>query len=217
MLKELSNKLRMAAAVGVLGLAPLAASASILNFDFSTVGSGTLGASCGASCTQLNLSGTTEITGLDSYFGGSTPTFQFTGLLDFTEQGPWFGGFGAGAGPTGGWQLSDGIGDSLSGFFLGFLSGTPSDPVRLGSFFYGVSGGTGLFGSAWGSSSGPHSSLFGGSFTQFSPYPGQYTDSGSFSVEVPEPGVITLFLAGLAALGWTMRKQARRSSVTVNA
>jgi len=175
------KKLKILTAAVMLCCAPLAASADVIDFDFSTLGNVSL-TSDGA-----KLTGTTWTSGLESLFGGSSPTFTFRGLFNL------IGPFGAvGVPPDGGWSMSDGAGDSLFGTFSAAFGG-------LNAFFYNVAGGTGTLYGAQGN---------GGSLVGLGPN-GSYGEQGTMVIAVPEPGMISLFFAGLLALGWAVRRQRR--------
>jgi len=198
------KELRSLAAAAALCLTPMVASAGLIGFDFSSFGAGLSGEVCGDSCSELALFSDVTVSGLDSYFApGAAPGFSLTGGFQFVELGDYGSG---GAPPTGNWQLTDGGGDSLFGLFTGQFSGGASDPERDGSLLYAVEGGTGLFGGALG---------VGISSVVFSPFPGYYTEAGTFAVQVPdtveapEPGIIALFATGMGmlALAWTVRRR----------
>ena len=180
------KKLKTLTAAVLLCCAPLVASASVINFDFSTAGNVSL-TSDGA-----ELNGTTATSGLESLFGGSSPTFTFNGLFNL------IGPFGAiGVPPDGGWSMSDAAGDSLFGSFsAAFIGG-------LDAFFYNVAGGTGILYGAQGN---------GGSLVGFGS-DGQYREQGTMVIAVPEPGMISLFFAGLLALGCAVRRQRREGGL----
>jgi len=173
------KKLKILTAVVMLCCAPLAASADVINFDFATLGNASL------TPDGAHLTGTTWTSGLESLFGGSSPTFSFNGLFNL------IGPFGAvGVPPDGGWSMSDGAGDSLFGTFsAAFVGG-------LNAFFYDVAGGTGALYGAVGN---------GGSLVGFGSN-GGYQEQGTMVIAVPEPGMISLLLAGLLALGWAVRR-----------
>ena len=183
------KKLKILAAAVVLCCAPLAASADIISFDFSSTGSGAW------TPDGLQLTGTTTTTGLNSYFTSLPSTFSFSALLNQYVGGA--SGFGMGQQPSGGWSLSDGAGDSLFGSFATILSG------GTGAFFYTVTGGTGALSAALGE---------GGSLVNFAPFPGSYSEGGAFVLAVPEPGVISLLCFGLIAVAWSVRRQRRQLS-----
>lgn len=196
--------LKLSVAALPLSVICVAASAGIIDVGFDTAGSATWGASCGTSCTDLTLTGTTSVSGLDGYFGGSaTPNFSFSALLNVTPG--WIGSSAVGNAPTGGWRLQDTLGDSLYGSVDGWLSGMPGDLAGVGIFDFAVSGGTGLFGGASGS---------GGALSDFS-WSGNFRDAGGLLVHapsvptttVPEPGTLVLFGFGLAGLGWSLQKR----------
>lgn len=199
--------LKVSAAALPLSVASVAASAGIIGVGFETTGSATWGPSCGTSCTDLSLTGTTSVSGLDHYFGASgTPDFTFSALLNVTPG--WAGSSAVGESPTGGWWLQDASGDSLYGWVDGWLSGTPGDLAGVGLFDFGVTGGTGLFGGTSGS---------GGALAGFYS-DGDFGDAGVLLVyadpttTVPEPSALVLFAFGLAALGWSVRR--RRPALT---
>lgn len=202
------RRLKVSAAVLPLSLVSLAASAGIIGVGFDTTGSATWGPSCGASCTDLNLTGTTTVSGLDKYFGGSgTPDFSFSALLNVTPDV--IGSSASGASP-GGWQLKDGSGDTLYGWANGWLSGTPGNQAGWALLDFGITGGTGLFANVSGS---------GGALGDFSAN-GGFSDAGLMWVNspsdpgnsVPEPGTLSLFVIALGALAWSARR--RRWAVT---
>ena len=198
------KELRSLAAAAALCLTPIVASANLIGFDFSSLGNGIEGEVCGHSCSELALLSNVTVSGLDSYFApGAAPSFSLTGGFQFVELGSYGTG---GAPPTGNWQLTDGGGDSLFGLLTGQFSGGASDPERDGVLLYAVQGGTGLFDGALG---------LGISSVVFSPFPGYYSEAGTFAVELadtveaPEPGIIALFATGMGmlALVWTGRRR----------
>lgn len=204
-----NNALRMLrraptrALIVAIGLAPIAALAGTINFAADTIGSASWGGSCGSNCAVLDLSGTSKLSGLDSYFGPSgTPAFTFSAQLDLTGFG--LGAVGIGGPPSGGWSLWDGSGDSLFGSVTGWFAPTGTNTAMAG-FYYDVTGGSGLFNAA----SGAGGSL---AFYQSS---GKYSEDGDFlvstsrPVHVPEPGTLSLFAAAFAALGWSVRRRRR--------
>lgn len=207
--------LKVSAAFLPLSLASFAAPAGTISVGFTTTGSDTWGGSCGASCADLTLTGTTSLSGLGAYFGPSgTPDFTFSAQLDATAD--WFGSSLSGAAPAGGWQLADGSGDSLYGSMSGSMTGSPGDAAGWGALDFDVAGGTGLFDDASGS---------GGALALFDSH-GGFGDAGILFLDppspasVPEPGTLALFAAALAALGWTARRRratvsARRSNIAL--
>lgn len=215
--KNLKNWLRISAVALPLSMISVAAWAGIIPVGFDTTGSATWGPSCGTSCTELNLAGTTTVSGLNGYFGGSAaPDFSFSALLDVTPG--LVGSSAVGAAPTGGWQLQDASGDSLFGSVKGLLPGTPGDSAGVGLLGFDITGGTGLFDNISGS---------GGALADFS-WTGSFNDAGLLLVDsssaptsnVPEPSTLALFAAALAALGWTFGRRRtafhpRRASATL--
>lgn len=202
--KNLKNWLRVSAVALPLSVISVAASAGIIGVGFDTTGSASWGPSCGTSCTELNLTGTTTVSGLNSYFGGSAaPNLSFSALLDVTPDS--IRSSAVGTAPTGGWQLQDGSGDTVYGWVNGWLSGKPGNLAGVGLFDLGITGGTGLFANVSGS---------GGAFADFS-WNGDFNDAGLLLVgsssaptgSVPEPGTLALFAASLAALGWTFGRR----------
>jgi len=175
------KKLKVLTAAVLLCCAPLAASADVISFDFTTFGNASL------TSAGVQLNGTTSTTGLESYFGGTSPTFSFSGLLNQFGMGS-----ALGYPPDAGWKMSDGAGDSLFGSFGATVLGS------VEGFFYTVTGGTGAFYGAYGN---------GGSLASF--WGNEYGEQGAMVVAVPEPGMISLFVAGLLALGWAVRRQRR--------
>jgi PEP-CTERM motif len=201
--KNLKNWLRISAVALPLAVISVAASAGMIGVGFDTTGSANWGPSCGTSCTELNLAGTTTVSGLNGYFGSAAPNLSFSALLDVTPDS--FGSSAVGTAPTGGWQLQDGSGDSLYGWVNGWLSGTPGNSAGVGLLDFGITGGTGLFGDVSGS---------GGALADFS-WNGSFNDAGLLLLDsssapasnVPEPGTLALFAAALAALGWTFARR----------
>lgn len=195
--------LAISAAAFPLALISAAASADVISVGFSTTGTYNFVGSCGASCVTVGLTGTTSLTGLDSYFGPSgTPDFLFTALLDATPVGP---GIAASTPPTGGWQLQDSAGDSLFGSLNGFLAiggGGAAGPLE-----FDVTGGTGLFDNI---SKGSGSSWAGADTNGFADEGILSLDTASGPSTVPEPGALLLAAAALAALGcWSAGKRRR--------
>jgi PEP-CTERM motif len=199
--------LAVSAAVLPLSLASLAATAGVVDLGFTTSGSAVWGAGCGSSCTDLSLTGTTAVSGLNSYFGASgTPAFTFSAQLNITQG--WGGASATGMAPSGGWQLTDGSGDSLYGSLDGGLTGS-SRSTSLAWFYFGVTGGTGTFSNASGGVGGSLGNLSSDGF---------FYESGRLLVDspapqsAPEPGTWALFAAALAAVGWTAcRRRLARS------
>lgn len=195
--------LKVSIAVIPLSLASVAASAGIIGVGFTTIGSGTSAGSCGASCTSLELTGTTNLSGLNGYFGSSgTPEFTFSAQLAVTPDG--FGSLATGVAPSGGWQLWDTAGDRLYGSVTGLLTGSPSDPAGLLALDFDITGGSGLFDnvSGFGSAIGGLSSsdAFGEAGLMLMTSP-------AAANSVPEPGTLALFAAALAGLAWTARRR----------
>lgn len=189
------------AIIAAIGLTPLAALAGTINFAADTMGSASLGGSCGFACDVLNLNGTSTLSGLDGYFGSSgTPAFTFSARLDLTGFG--LGAVGVGGPPSGGWLLQDGSGDSLFGSVTGWFAPTSKSSAMAG-LYYDVTGGSGIFNDASGA---------GGSLA-FYHSSGSYFEDGDFlvstsrAVHVPEPGTLGLFAAAFAALGWSVRRR----------
>ena len=199
-----------------LCLPSAAASAGIIGVGFAVTGADTWGGRCGAACIYLDLSWTTRLCGLDRHFVASAPpAFTFSARLQATPA--WLGSSLVGTAPGGGWQLEDGSGDSLYGSLSGWLTGTPGSPAGLGGFHFDVTGGTGLFAGV-SSGSGSALSLFGPG--------GDFGDAGVLLLDpasprarVPEPGMLALFAAALAALSWAGRRRVacrvRRSSAAL--
>lgn len=188
------------ALIAVIGLAPIAALAGMINFGADTIGSASWGGSCGSFCNVLDLNGTSTLSGLDSYFGSSgTPAFTFSAQLNLTGYG--LGAIGVGGPPSGGWLLQDQSGDSLFGSVTGWFGGTRSGAI--GGLYYDVTGGSGIFNDARGQ---------GGSLAYYQPS-GNYSEDGDFlvstsqPVHVPEPGTLSLFAAAMAALAWSARRR----------
>ena len=208
--------LRLSAAIIPLSLASVAASAGIIGVGFTTTGTTTPAGSCGQSCAALELTGTSTVSGLGSYFGASgTPDFVFSALFDVTSG--LFGSWATGAPPSGGWQLQDGSGDSLYGSVMGWMGGTPSNPAGAMLLGFGVTGGTGLFDGTSGSGAALGSISWNGAFGDAGLL---YIDSPSAATGVPEPSTLALFAAALVGLGWAATRRrltvkARRNSAAL--
>ena len=200
----MNNWLKVSAAVLPLSLASVAASAGVIGLGFDTTGSAAWGKSCGPSCTDLNLKGTTTVSGLE-YFGPSS-NFSFSALLDVTSNR--LGDLS----PTGTWQLQDGSGDTIYGSVDGSLSGWAGHLSGWGTLDFSITGGTGLFDNISGS---------GGSMADFSAN-GGFSDSGLVWIGSPssppstvsEPGTLGLFVVALGALAWSTRR--RRATLIGN-
>lgn len=185
-----------------LSLISVAASAGIMDLGFTANGSSTWGGSCGPSCTDLKLTGTTSLWGLAGHSGPAAP-FTFSALLDVTPDH--FGSAATGTPPSGGWVMQDSSGDSLHGSISGWLSSS-GGAAGWGVLDFSITGGSGLFDDVSGS---------GGSLLGFSSN-GQFSDAGLLRVNsptapasVPEPSGLTLFAAALAALGWAAGRRYR--------
>ncbi|MGH8227320.1 MAG: PEP-CTERM sorting domain-containing protein [Steroidobacteraceae bacterium] len=197
------RRLAVSAAVFPLALMSAIAAADVISVGFGTAGTYSLVGSCGTNCETVSLTGTSILTGLDSYFGSSgKPAFTFTALLDAA---PAVRGIAAsGMAPTEGWKLEDSAGDSLFGSLNGFLAFTLGGAA--GRVNFDVTDGTGLFdnvssgsGSAW---AGFNQDGWWGDLGDLSLDPGTATST------VPEPGTLLLFAAALAALGcWSASKR----------
>jgi hypothetical protein len=198
---HMKNKFKwggLVALLGFLSLASSTASAAIINFSFSNLGSVDSVTSCGKGCSTLQTSG-------DLIVGGSVVgTFEGTMKL---LQSDWLEYDVA---PTSTWSFLDSTG--LNNLF-GTLSGDLVGLLKLvggGSLSYDIDGGTGFFAGAT-----------GGGASTFAFLGNVYGETGWLSVlvpgttaSVPEPGVTTLLLAGLGMIGF-MAYRRRRAQVGV--
>jgi hypothetical protein len=181
------------ALVGFLSLASGTASAAIINFSFTNLGSIDSITSCGAGCNAMQTSG-------DLLVGGSVVgTFEGTMKLVQTGWGE------HDVAPVSTWSFLDTSGlnnlfGTLSGDLLGILK-----LAGLGSLSYGIDGGTGFFTGATGG---------GGSIFAFANK--GYAETGWLSVNVPEsvpePGITTLLIAGLGMMGFLAYRRRRSQS-----
>ena len=175
------------AAIGLFGLVPNIASAGLINFAF---GSGGAASSCGAGCLEVNSLGlAVETSGLPGLNVG-----LFQGSLKFIP--------GAST-----WSFSQiGGSNDLFGSFTSALNGNPFQ--KTGNLFYTVLGGGGLFAGASG---------YGQSFVSITSFFGKglFLEHGWMSVltrpsaEVPEPGMISLFLAGFGMIAYVAYRRRR--------
>jgi hypothetical protein len=191
----------LAAAVGVLSLASMSASAAVINFNFESVGTVDVNG-CGTNCYELRTAGiATEdggIVGNNSWnFNG---VMRFSSVTDTTGQGV-------------SWYFDDrdstnGSNNDLWGTFTGnmvdWFSLSPRHDLAtgLGILTYTITGGSGLFSGAWGNGeSGIGYAL------------GYYLEEGRMTAytptNVPEPGTTTLLAAALGMFGvvaWRRRR-----------
>jgi hypothetical protein len=190
----MNNVFKKFLAVAVLTAAAPLASASILNFDFTSAGIGYATDSCGSSCFEIATQGLAyETDGLE----GSANVWSFEGVMQFVD----FGSFGLGTGinnVNGGWRFDDLLGvDNLYGSFSTVLGANDTGVIS-----YAIEGGTGLFSGAAGSGSS-FFAVTGGWFPQLF----SYSETGSMRVAVPEPSVLALLALGLISLGFVRRRR----------
>ena len=187
----------LAAAVGMLCLAPAIASASIINFETE----GTLDTDgCGSGCYTM----TGSVSDYTNDVPGTT-SWTFSGYMTFLGT-PWLGATDLSE-PTA-WSFVDDSGsNNLSGTFAWALGNGG------GAGLYNVTGGSGLFAGATG---------FGASVISitkwFSGLP-EFYEVGSLSVTTPpptkvsEPSPTGLVAVGLAMMGFAVYRR-RRANVT---
>jgi hypothetical protein len=188
-------------ATAFLALASANASAGVINFTFTNVGSIDGAQSCGTNCLLVATSGvaneTSGIAGVNSW--------TFSGLMKFSSTGL-FTAEGDGTGPKLGWSFTDTSGnDSLWGDFTSDVA-TFFGLLGAGAMDYTIGGGSGLFDGASG---------YGGSKIAFAL--GDFTENGWMHVvtagntSVPEPGMTTLLIAGFGIMGFLAYRRRRET------
>jgi hypothetical protein len=195
----MKNKLTsLIAAVGLLCLAPGIASAGFLTFDFKNEGT-IQKDSCGFGCYSIETTGTAyDYT--DDVPG--TSSWSFSGYMTFLGV-PWFVGGTDNGSPTS-WSFID------NGSSANNLSGTFSWTFLFGNGMahYTIDSGSGLFAGA----SGGGSSLVTIK-KWYSDLP-EFSEVGTMYVRteptrVPEPGMASLFAAGLGLIGFVAYRRRR--------
>jgi hypothetical protein len=184
---HMKNKFKwggLLALVGFLSLASGTASAAIINFSFTNLGSVDSITSCGSGCKSLQTSGDLIVGGsVVGTFAGTMKLLQ-TDWLEYDVT------------PASTWSFLDTSGTNN---LFGTLSGDLLGILKLaggGSLSYGIGGGSGFFAGASGGGASTFAFLGNG-----------YAETGWLSVlvpdpaSVPEPGVTSLLLAGLGMMG----------------
>ncbi len=192
-------------ATAFLALTSASASAGIINFTFTNVGSVDGATSCGANCLLVATSGlATENSGL----AGSN-SWAFSGLMKFSSTSL-FTAEGDGSGKGLGWSFVDTAGgDNLWGSFDSDIA-TFFGLFGSGAVDYTIGGGSGLFAGA----SGYGVSTLDLGLSQFweNCWMKAVTATTSATASVPEPGITTLLLAGFGMIGFMAYRRRRATT-----
>lgn len=179
-------------AAALLSTAAPLASASVIDFEFTSNGFGYTSDSCGFFCFEITTLGVAQETG--GIPGANS--WDFEGVMQFV--GSSGGGIGVGLdGWNGGWQFQDRFGsDNLWGSFAMAMSN------GSGLVTYAIEGGSGLFTGAFGSGRSYFEVTDG-----YFPYLFTYHEEGSMRAAVSEPGSLALFGACLLGLAFVTRRR----------